>query len=176
MYSYEFKQKHLLCTCKLDLVGTLLFHLSNHYRMNMLYILSQLFIKLRYMQGCTSTSSPALKVFKCNFSVARLPWQLEWTRCVVFAVECLHTCAHTQKHTKSVRCNWFNCLWAEGWLFHVKLVADWRTKAVYSERTRVQLFHKGTVLLYASNCGTEWLGGDLKPGGWQRLGCCGRKA
>lgn len=47
MYSYKFKQKHLLCTHKPDLVVTLLYHLSNHCRVNNLYIvsISQLFIK-----------------------------------------------------------------------------------------------------------------------------------
>lgn len=48
MCSYEFKQKHLLCTHKLYLVLTLLYHLSSHKRMNVLYVvsISQLFIKL----------------------------------------------------------------------------------------------------------------------------------
>lgn len=157
MYSYEFKQKHLLCTCKLDFVGTLLFHLSNQYRMDMYILsLSQLFIKLRYVQGCSSTSS-MLSVYSNVTSM----WQDYYDSWNEQAARALwlnpYTCAHTHKHTKSVRCNWFNCLWAEGRSFHVKLVADWKTKGIYSERTRVQLFHKGTVLLYASNCGTGWL-------------------
>ena len=45
---------------------------------------------------------PTFKVFKCNFSVARLLWQLEWTSCMVFVVECLHVCTYTQNQLDAI--------------------------------------------------------------------------
>lgn len=172
MYSYEFKQKHLLCTCKLDLVGTLLFHLSNHYRMNMLYILSlsQLFIKLRYVQGYTSTS-PLLSRYTNVTSV----WQDYCDR--VNKLRGLCGCILTRVHMHT---NTQNQLGSIGLIAYEQKVDLFMLSWLLTEEQKLFTLREPecSYSIRALSCympatveQNDSVRGGLNPGGWQGLGC-----
>lgn len=161
MYFYEFKQKHLLCTHKLDLVVTLLYHLSSHNRINMLYIvsISQLFIKSSCMGDVQAQVS-------FSQSISMLCGKITMTaRMGKLHGLCGWMFTRVHIHTKAAGGDWFNLIGAEGRSFLARVVTGWGTKAVCSERTRVWLFHSSTVLLYAHSWSSDSFRGGLKPGG-----------